>query len=169
MKSLDLQISEKTKGIARVVQIEEKVERMRGMVSNMNKFKSALVETESSLRNRLVGSINALMQEVWTADIPLRRLPCHKAQCRQGRLPPGGGDRRRRRRTATGSDLNGVASGGEKSIACLAMRISMSMVIVPNLRWLILDEPTHNIDENGINRLVQILGSRCRGSSTRSS
>ena len=52
-------------------------------------------------------------------------------------------------------DLNGIASGGEKSIACLAMRISMSMVIVPNLRWLILDEPTHNIDENGINKLVQ--------------
>ena len=38
------------------------------------------------------------------------------------------------------------------------MRISMSMVIVPNLRWLILDEPTHNIDENGINKLVQVLG-----------
>ena len=49
MKSLDLQISEKAKGIARVVQIEEKVEHMRGMVSNMNKFKSALVETESQL------------------------------------------------------------------------------------------------------------------------
>jgi DNA repair exonuclease SbcCD ATPase subunit len=34
------------------------------------------------------------------------------------------------------------------------------MVIVPNLRWLILDEPTHNIDENGINRFIGVLGGR---------
>ena len=45
-----------------------------------------------------------------------------------------------------------MASGGERSIACLAMRIAMAMVIVPNLRWLILDEPTHNIDEQGISK-----------------
>jgi exonuclease SbcC len=158
MKSLDLQISEKAKGLARVVQIEEKVERMRGMISNMNKFKSALVETESSLRNRLVSSINALMQEVWLqiypyGDYPALRLNAGKDDYLLEAATGTGADG-----TATWVDLNGVASGGEKSIACLAMRIAMSMVIVPNLRWLILDEPTHNIDENGISKLVQVLG-----------
>jgi DNA repair exonuclease SbcCD ATPase subunit len=37
------------------------------------------------------------------------------------------------------------------------MRIALAMVIVPNLRWLILDEPTHNIDENGINKFIDVL------------
>ena len=131
---------------------------MRTMISNMNKFKSALVETESSLRNRLVSSINALMQDVWIqiypyGDYPGIRLNAGKDDYLLEAATGIGADG-----SATWVDLNGVASGGEKSIACLAMRISMSMVIVPNLRWLILDEPTHNIDENGINKLVQILG-----------
>jgi ATPase involved in DNA repair len=60
-------------------------------------------------------------------------------------------------------DVNGIASGGERSIACLALRISLSMVIVPNLKWLILDEPTHNIDENGIGKLVGVLGETLPG------
>jgi DNA repair protein SbcC/Rad50 len=158
LKSLDSQVSEKAKGMGRIVQLEERVERMRGMVSSMNRFKSALVETESSLRNRLVGSINALMQEVWLQIYPYGDYPAIRLNASQddylleastGAGPDG---------TAAWVDINGIASGGEKSIACLAMRISMSMVIVPNLRWLILDEPTHNIDENGIGKLVQILG-----------
>jgi exonuclease SbcC len=158
LKSLDLQISDRAKAMAKVVQIEEKVERMRGMVSNMNKFKGALVETESALRNRLVSSINALMQDVWLQIYPYGDYPAI-------RLNAGKDDYTLEAATGTAEDgsavwvdISGVASGGEKSIACLAMRISMSMVIVPNLRWLILDEPTHNIDENGIGKLVQILG-----------
>ncbi|MDE1865550.1 MAG: SMC family ATPase [Candidatus Micrarchaeota archaeon] len=158
LKSLDAQISERAKSVAKVVELEEKVERMRGMVSSMNRFKSALVETESSLRGRLVSSINALMQEVWLqvypyGDYPAIRLNAsnddYLLEACTGTGPEG---------SANWVDINGIASGGEKSIACLAMRISMSMVIVPNLRWLILDEPTHNIDENGIGKLVQILG-----------
>ncbi len=158
MKSLELQISEKAKGISRVVQIEEKVERMRGMVSNMNKFKSALVETESSLRNRLVSSINALMQEVWLQVYPYADYPAIRLNAGKDDYLLEAATGTREDGSATWVDINGIASGGEKSIACLAMRISMSMVIVPNLRWLILDEPTHNIDENGISKLVQVLG-----------
>ena len=51
-----------------------------------------------------------------------------------------------------------MASGGERSIGSLAMRIALAMVIVPNLKWLILDEPTHNIDSTGISRLIEVLG-----------
>ena len=35
------------------------------------------------------------------------------------------------------------------------MRIAFAMVLVPNLKWLILDEPTHNIDRRGIGKLVE--------------
>ncbi|MCL5089789.1 MAG: hypothetical protein M1382_01295, partial [Candidatus Marsarchaeota archaeon] len=48
--------------------------------------------------------------------------------------------------------------GGERSTACLTMRIALAMVIIPNLKWIILDEPTHNIDSNGINNLIEVMG-----------
>jgi exonuclease SbcC len=158
IKSLDAQISDKTKGIAKIVQIEEKLERMRGMISNMNKFKSALVETESSLRNRLVSSINALMQQIWLEIYPYGDYTAVRLNAGKDDYVLEAATGVDAEGTTTWVDINGIASGGEKSIACLAMRIAMSMVIVPNLRWLILDEPTHNIDENGISKLVQILG-----------
>jgi exonuclease SbcC len=158
VKSLDAQISDKAKAMSKVTQIEEKLEKMRVSIASMNKFKGALVETESTLRNRLVSSINSLMQDIWMqiypyGDYPGIRLNAGKddyvLEAATDQIEDG---------SLNWVDINGIASGGEKSIACLAMRISMSMVIVPNLRWLILDEPTHNIDENGIGKIVQVLG-----------
>ncbi|EQD33274.1 SMC domain protein [mine drainage metagenome] len=37
------------------------------------------------------------------------------------------------------------------------MRIAFSLVLVPNLKWLILDEPTHNIDKEGLAKFVQMF------------
>jgi DNA repair exonuclease SbcCD ATPase subunit len=54
--------------------------------------------------------------------------------------------------------VESIASGGERSIACLAMRIAFALVLVPNLKWLILDEPTHNIDAAGIDAFIGMFG-----------
>ena len=146
------------KVIAKTEALAAGIEQRRSKLSSMNKFKAALVETEAALRYRLVDSINSMMQDVWVRIYPYGDY--------QGvRLLSGKDDYVMEVATGTyadgkleWADLNGVASGGERSMACLAMRIAMSMVIVPNLRWLILDEPTHNIDENGISKLVGVLG-----------
>jgi DNA repair exonuclease SbcCD ATPase subunit len=53
--------------------------------------------------------------------------------------------------------VDGIASGGERSMACLALRIAFSKAFIPNLKWLILDEPTHNLDSNAIEQFSQIL------------
>ncbi len=152
------QQDERIKGIAKTEALEATIEKRRSMLSSMNKFKAALVETEAALRYRLVDSINSMMQDIWARIYPY-------GDYQSVRLLSGKDDYILEVATGTyadgkleWSDLNGVASGGERSMACLAMRIAMSMVIVPNLRWLILDEPTHNIDENGISKLVGVLG-----------
>jgi DNA repair exonuclease SbcCD ATPase subunit len=31
---------------------------------------------------------------------------------------------------------------------------------VPNLKWIILDEPTHNLDSAGIGKLIEVLGEK---------
>ena len=42
-------------------------------------------------------------------------------------------------------------------MSVLALRIAFSMAFIPNLRWLILDEPTHNLDTNAISHLSDVL------------
>lgn len=157
IKSLDTQIEDKAKNIANVNLMQERVENRRTQISNMNKFRSALIETETQLRNSLVTSINALMQNIWGeiypyADYSSIRLDAQKDDYLLEACTSMDENGKR-----DWIEIEGIASGGEKSIACLTMRIALAMVIVPNLRWLILDEPTHNIDENGIAKLIEVL------------
>ncbi len=150
------QIREKRTMLDNFERMESRISSKRAMLANMNKFKAALIETEAQLRNRLVDSINSIMQSVWPELYPYGdyaniRLEAGKDDYSlQANLVVNGND--------SWQSVDAIASGGERSVACLAMRIALSMVIVPNLRWIILDEPTHNIDSNGIDKLVQVLG-----------
>ena len=54
-------------------------------------------------------------------------------------------------------NVEGISSGGERSIASLVMRIALAIVLSPNLKLLILDEPTHNLDTNIIEKLSEVL------------
>ncbi len=62
-------------------------------------------------------------------------------------------------KTAAGKWINveGIASGGERSTAALALRIAFSLVLTQNLSWLVLDEPTHNLDKEAIRELAVML------------
>jgi lipoprotein-releasing system ATP-binding protein len=51
----------------------------------------------------------------------------------------------------------GYASGGEKIIASLALRIAFTKILTPQLNVLILDEPTHNMDDKAIATFVEVL------------
>jgi len=56
--------------------------------------------------------------------------------------------------------VEGLASGGERTDACLALRIAFAIVLAPALSWLVLDEPTHNLDAEGIQELAVVLRER---------
>ncbi len=149
------QIEDVVKQIDSVKEMRQSIDRKVGYISEMAKFKSALVETEAFLRNRLVESINGLMQGMWPELYPY-------SDYQRIRLSAKPDDYMLEADVGDGSSeewvqIDSVASGGERNIACLSMRISLAMVIVPNLKWLILDEPTHNVDSNGISRLIGVL------------
>ncbi len=161
LKSIESQMEERTRSLASMNEIAERIEDRRAHMGNMNKFRGALVDTEAKLRDSLIRSINTLMQSIWVemypyADYSSIRLNAKKDDYMLEASAGLEGSRE-------WIEMDGMASGGERSIACLTMRIALAMVIVPNLRWLILDEPTHNIDENGINRFIDVLGSRLPG------
>ena len=50
-----------------------------------------------------------------------------------------------------------MLSGGERSSVALALKISFSLVLARNLGILILDEPTHNLDETAVSKLSEMM------------
>ena len=50
-----------------------------------------------------------------------------------------------------------MASGGERACLCLALRIAFATVLTPDLSWLILDEPTHNLDSDAVMLLSEAI------------
>ena len=57
-------------------------------------------------------------------------------------------------------DVDGIVSGGERSMASLVLRIAFSSVLAPQLKWLVLDEPTHNLDSRSVEDLSETLKTR---------
>lgn len=132
-------------------ELERKVERYGKLYDSMVVFQNAVEETQRELREELIEAINSVMEQMWGVIYPY-------------------GDYRGIRLSATENDyelqlnadgmwvnVDGVASGGERSTASIAMRMAFAMVLVPNLTWLILDEPTHNLDEEGRRALGVVL------------
>lgn len=148
----------------RIRNLEREIAAMAGQKAEIAKYSktaeelgllnSAVVETQAALRGELIGAINEMMAEIWPVIYPYRdysgvRLrPAEKDYllelCVKGDWVA----------------VERIASGGERSCASLVLRIALAMVLVPNLKWLVLDEPTHNLDENGIRALVEALHER---------
>ncbi len=162
LESLEALAAEKRKqleereGQVRLIEgLQRSVSRKKGMLSSIAMFKDALEETQVALRTRLIGSINSIMREIWPELYPY-------GDYRSITLEPTSDDYVLKVKTSRAGEngweeVEAIGSGGEKSIACLAMRVAFALVLVPNLRWLILDEPTHNIDQRGLDKFVKAI------------
>ncbi|MDE1870108.1 MAG: hypothetical protein KGH71_03945, partial [Candidatus Micrarchaeota archaeon] len=148
-------IDEKNEQVKRINKIIGEIGEKKSAVDNLAKFKNALEETQKAMRARLVGSINNVMQGIWPELYPYNDYGAIM-------LDATSSDYILKVRTSSGKPekweiVEGIASGGERSIACLAMRVAFALVLVPNLKWIILDEPTHNIDEQGMSRFITVF------------
>lgn len=161
LKDKQAQISEKEADIERIKRMFDDVTRKRALTDNLAKFKISLAETQSVMRSQLTTKINDIMDEVWKDLYPYGDY--------QGiMLDVSEDDYNLKVNTIVNNehvweDVEAIASGGERSTACLAMRIAFSLVLVPNLKWLILDEPTHNIDQEGIAKFVKMFNDTLPG------
>ncbi len=154
--TIEQQLADRRRRIAELESTRARIARERKALEAMAVFKSALRDTQAQLRSRLVEAINDIIGSIWTdlypyADYHVIRL---RAKADDYVLEVRRGDEG----SGAWQAIGAVASGGERSMAALAMRIAFAFVVVPNLRWFILDEPTHNIDANGIARMVQAFG-----------
>ncbi len=116
---------------------------------SMDVFISVLRSTQDQLRDEFLKTVNYIMNQIWEelypyGDFSEIRMLVDKDYVLQLKAAKGW--------------LNADAvSGGERSLASLALRIAFSLAFTPNLRWLILDEPTHNLDRNAIEHFGSVL------------
>ncbi|MFN7991532.1 MAG: SMC family ATPase [Candidatus Micrarchaeia archaeon] len=114
-------------------------------------YRNALSETQISLRSSLTEAINGAMNEIWAIFYPYRNYHGLRLFVNEKdyvfEVNDGTGWR----------GLETIASGGERASAALALRVALAMVLTPKLSWLILDEPTHNLDSEAVELLSSAL------------
>jgi exonuclease SbcC len=114
-------------------------------------YKNAVIETQISLRASLIDAINTAMNEVWAIFYPYRNYPAIRLEVTEKDYLFEVNDGN------AWKGLESIASGGERASAALTLRVALAMVLTPKLSWLILDEPTHNLDAQAIEMLSTAL------------
>jgi DNA repair exonuclease SbcCD ATPase subunit len=127
------------------------IRKLEALADQLNLLESSLIVTQEQLRKNFVSAVNQAMQIIWEKVYPYKDL----YGCKLGISD---GDYLLQLQDSTGwIPVDGVASGGERSIACLTLRMAFSLVLAPQLSWLVLDEPTHNLDSNAVEELSNVL------------
>ncbi len=121
-------------------------------------FANALIETQQQLREGVVEAINAALMELWPALYPYQDFTLAKLQVQDN-------DYVLSVREIRGGwvEAESSLSGGERSAAALALRMAVAFVLTRQLSWIILDEPTHNLDIKSVNSLSSMLRERLPG------
>jgi phosphoribosylformylglycinamidine synthase I len=138
----------------------EEVRRDEKNVERIASFVKVLKITQDQLREEFLKNVNYIMNRVWNELYPYGdfREIMLTVEAPTGRRA---GDYVLQLKEKGGwVSVEGIASGGERSIASLALRVAFSLTFIPNLKWLILDEPTHNLDRNAIRHFADILKER---------
>ncbi|HLE07745.1 MAG TPA: SMC family ATPase [archaeon] len=130
------------------------IKKLEAMQNQLELLESGLEATQGQLRKNFVLAVNQAMGLLWQNLYPYKDF----YSCR---LAVEEGDYILQLQDATGwIPVDGVASGGERSLAALTLRIAFSLVLAPQLRWLVLDEPTHNLDAKAVEDLAIVLRDR---------
>ncbi len=135
-----------------IAQLEKEIIALEKGVENTAIFVNALKAAQAELREMLVETINAAMQDIWPKIYPYGDLLGAKMFIEEGSY-----ELKALQRNGEWTRVEGILSGGERSAAALCIRIAFSLVLTRNLSWLILDEPTHNLDSAAVGELGKML------------
>jgi len=110
------------------------------------------------LRKELILAVNEVMSGLWSQLYPYDKWTSVKLDAFEDdyilKIKEKEGD---------WISVAGFASGGERMLACLVLRLAFAKVLAQNMNMLILDEPTHNLDDKAISTLVDVIQNKLSG------
>ncbi len=130
----------------------EEVERLGMLIKELKIFTQALQQTQIELRKEFIEAVNYTMNTLWPTLYPYQDFVGIRLAIEEGDYVL-----QLQERDMAWINVEGVASGGERSISCLALRIAFALILAPHLRMLVLDEPTANLDANSVKVLATTL------------
>ncbi len=155
-------IAEIKQSIERMEEAKKQLKELETSIAHQEKiigktalFINALKATQSELRLSLIDTVNEAMHDIWGRIYPYQDYVSAKIEILNGDY-----EIMVKERSGRWVRVEGILSGGERSAAALTIRIAISLVLTQNLSWLILDEPTHNLDTETVNGLSRMMKSR---------
>lgn len=146
-------------GAQRIKEAQEQIKELEKQVAlnglateKLSIFTSALKATQAELRSTMIETINEAMDEIWGKVYPYEDLQSVRIMVQEGSY-----EVMVKQRNGEWARVEGILSGGERSSAALTLRIAVSLVLTQNLGWIILDEPTHNLDANAVRGLSEMM------------
>lgn len=135
-----------------VEETEESAKAIETSGEKMNYFVNSLIATQLELREMLIATINQAMHDIWQRIYPYQDFVSAKMDVAEGSY-----ELKAQERSGNWVRVEGILSGGERSAAAICIRIAFSLVLARNLSWLILDEPTHNLDSAAVETLGKMM------------
>ncbi|MBI2529881.1 MAG: AAA family ATPase [Candidatus Diapherotrites archaeon] len=132
--------------------MESDIGNMKAVVEKLSIFTNALKASQGELRNLMIDAINQAMHNVWGKVYPYADYNSAKIDIENGNYEIKVRDARN-----NWTRVEGILSGGERSAAAITIRIALSLVLAQNLSWIILDEPTHNLDVLAVEEFSKML------------
>jgi exonuclease SbcC len=150
-------LDEIKKKLVLIERLGKEVETLRGLSQLMSALQQATSRVQIELRRYFLDSVNEVMNDVWRELYPYADFTGIRLH-----IDEEANDYVLQLRDLAGNwrAVDGGVSGGERSTACLALRVAFAMVLAPNLRWIVFDEPTHNLDVRGVEELARVLRER---------
>jgi len=135
----------------RMEELEDTVEKYDLLRDALGDLERSLEQTQSEMRRRFVAQANDVMQTVWDRVYPYDDYSSIRLRAGDDYVLEIKDDR------GDWFSVEGEVSGGERHTAALSLRIALSLVLAPGLKLLILDEPTHNLDDRAIDDLAETM------------
>ncbi|MFA5357418.1 MAG: AAA family ATPase [archaeon] len=131
---------------------EKRIQKTEKAAETLGVFGNCLIATQNELRESLIETINDATSSIWQKIYPYEDYVDAKLSVEEN-----GYELRVLTRNGEWVRVEGILSGGERSAAAICIRIAFALVLTKKLSMLILDEPTHNLDTNAVEKLGKML------------
>ncbi len=140
------------KRLNEITSFEKKHSKITKALADITSFKEVVTVGQATLRTTVIEALNLKMNDLWQQLYPYKDIT---EIC----ILPKENDYLFLAKKKDYVEIYNL-SGGEKSCVALAFRLALVYVLTPKLSLLVLDEPTHNLDEEAIRTLGMLLEER---------